>query len=262
MKKIFGFMSLLTGILTLSCTPLEDRDTLEAKSLTADQLEIAAEPVVVNGVRTNEIIVENHSPILSEWTLSTEKSTAAYHTFLSTKTGENTIHFRGFLSMGKYVEKDLTVQVDTISNIPSDIVNRLCIGTEGAPDHFGSSFDESLIGFSTQKNVVRVWNGNPVLSDWTCGNATLDKNVGEMKMPGAGEYPISVTITFADGTTKTIDLGTVTVKDYDLPQIVLDLVGEHGEKTWMFACLMVCAPLSFAYSAYGWLWKLVAPATS
>lgn len=235
MKKIITFASVLAGILTIACTPLEDRATLETKDLTADELQITATPLVVDGKNTNEIIVENHSPILSEWTLGSEKSTAASHTFLARKTGENTIHFRGLLGMQKYVEKDLTVQVDVISTIPDDIASRLCLGFEGAPDHFGTTFDESLIEISTEKNVVKVRNGNPVLTDWTCGNATLDKNVGEMKMPGAGEYSISVTVTLADGTTKTIDLGTVIVKDYDLPQIVLNLVGEHGEKTWVFA---------------------------
>jgi len=235
MKKIFSFVSVLAGVFTMACTPLEDRATLEVKNLTADQLEVSAHAVVVNGKNSNEIVVENHSPILSEWMLGTDKSTAASHTFLARKTGENTIHFRGLLGMGKYVEKDLTVQVDEISKIPADIASRLCIGTEGAPDHFGSTFDESLVGFSAQKNIVSVWNGNPVLSDWTCGSATLDKNVGEMKMPGAGEYPVSLTVTMADGSTKTLDLGTVVVKDYDLPQIVLNLVGEHGEKTWVFA---------------------------
>lgn len=33
----------------------------------------------------------------------------------------------------------------------------------------------------------------------------------------------------------TEELGTVIVKDFNLPQIVLDLIGEDGEKTWTWA---------------------------
>lgn len=235
MKKIYSYILLLSGILAFSCSPLEDRKSMETKDIAADELQISATPVIVDGSNTNVITVENHSPVLSEWTLGDETSTSASHTFLARKTGDNIIHFRGLLGLQKYVEKDLIVHIDVISDIPDDIASRLCIGMEGAPDHFGSSLDRSLIEISTEKNVVKVRNGNPVLSDWTCGNATLNTNIGEMKMPGAGEYPISLTVTLADGSSETIDLGTVTVKDYDLPQIVLNLVGEHGEKTWYFA---------------------------
>ena len=224
-----------------ACNPIEDSYDYDASEITADQLQVTAKAKVVNGVNSNEIVVENHSPIPSEWTIQQigtidKASSKSCDVLYATKIGTNEVKFRGFNALkGTYVEKTLQVQVDAITEMPDYLAERLCIGTEGAPNHFGSTFDESLIEISTEKNIVKVRNGNPVLTDWTCGSATLDKNVGEMKMPGAGEYPISITITLADGTTKTIDLGTVTVKDYDLPQIVLNLVGEHGEKTWVFA---------------------------
>ncbi len=229
--------AIAAGLLTMAfaCTPIEDRLMLEEISLTANELEITATTNTVDGVNGNAITVENHSKVLSEWTLGEQTSSKAYDVLLARTTGSQTIHFRGKLSGGKYVEKDLTVQVDVISDIPDDIAARLCIGEDGAPDHFGSTFDETLITVSTQGSVVTVCNPNPVLSDWTCGTRTLDKNVGTMKMPRAGEYPLSITVTLADGTQKTVDLGTVTIKDYDLPEVVLNLVGEHGTKTWKFA---------------------------
>jgi hypothetical protein len=235
MKKILTLGIVLPLLVNLACTPLESRMEMHTASLTANELEISTIVKTVDGKNGNEIVVENHSPILSQWTMGGVTSTRAYDILKATRTGAQTIHFKGALGGGKYVEKDLTVQVDTISTIPAAIAKRLCIGTEGAPDHFGSTFDASLIGFSNEKNIVTVWNTNPVLTDWTCGTATLNTNTGIMKMPGAGEYPISATITKADGSMETIDLGTVVVKDYDLPQIVLNLVGEHGEKTWVFA---------------------------
>ncbi len=238
MKRTLHFLEIAAvaaSALAAACNPIEIRYDLVEGDLTASELEVSAVVNTIGGQNGNVIVVENHSKVLSEWTLEERSSSRAYDTFYAAHTGENTIHFRGMLAGGKFVEKDLSVQVDTISTVPDDIAARLCIGAEGAPDHFGTTFDERLIGFSNEKNLISVWNGNPVLTDWTCGNAKLDKNVGTMKVPGAGEYPISAIITKADGTQETIDLGTVVVKDYDLPQIVLNLVGEHGEKTWVFA---------------------------
>lgn len=235
MKRTLYIAAMAVTGLLLSCNPIEHRLDLEEKSLSPSELEISAVVNDAQGKHGNVIVVENHSQVLSEWTLEGKTSTKAFDRILATHTGENTIHFRGMLPGGKFVEKDLSVQVDTISTIPDEIASRLCLGSDGAPAYFGCSFAESLIGFSNEKNVITVWNTNPVLTDWTCGNATLDKNVGTMKVPGAGEYPISVVITLADGTSRNIELGTVIVKDFDLPQIVLNLVGEHGEKTWVFA---------------------------
>lgn len=233
-KAIYHLAIAALAILCMACNPIEDRYVLEDSNLTASELEITAVVNDINGKKGNEIVVENHSPVLSEWGLDGAVSTRAHDTIYASTIGQKTIHFRGRLAGGKYVEKDLNVQVDTISTIPSEIAARLCIGSEGAPSYFGTTFDPALMGFSNDKNIITVWNTNPVLTDWTCGNATLDKNAGIMKVPGAGEYPIAATITLADGSTHVIDLGTVVVKDYDLPQIVLNLVGEHGEKTWEF----------------------------
>ena len=56
-----------------------------------------------------------------------------------------------------------------------------------------------------------------------------------MRLTGAGEFPLSATFTLANGEQVTEELGTVIVKDFNLPQIVLDLIGEDGEKTWTWA---------------------------
>jgi len=80
-----------------------------------------------------------------------------------------------------------------------------------------------------------VKNGNPVLTVWSCGGVTSDKNVAQMRLTGAGEFPLSATFTLANGEQVTEELGTVIVKDFNLPQIVLDLIGEDGEKTWTWA---------------------------
>lgn len=148
--------------LAAACNPIEIRYDLADDNLTASDLEISAVVNTIGGQNGNVIVVENHSKVLSEWTLEDHSSSRAYDTFYAAHTGENTIHFRGLLAGGKFVEKDLSVQVDTISTVPEDIASRLCIGAEGAPDHFGTTFDKGLIGFSNEKNLISVWNGNPV----------------------------------------------------------------------------------------------------
>ena len=112
---------------------------------------------------------------------------------------------------------------------------RLCIGQEGAPAYFGTTYDPSLIEFGTDGNLVHVRNANPVLTDWSCGDVTSNLNVATLKMRGTGEFPLTATFTLANGSQLTETIGTVVVKEYDVPQIVLDLVGEHGEKTWTWA---------------------------
>lgn len=240
MKSLKYFaLAMLTAL--AACDPIEDRSELESANLTADQLEITATPIVVNGKNSNEIIVENHSPLPSEWTItmgdgSNQVATSAYAKMYVLRIGQNEVKFRGLnVAKGTYVEKTLSFNVDAISYLPDDIAARLCIGQEGAPSGFSTTFDPSLITWSVEGNVLRVCNPNPVLSDWTCGNRTLDTNVGEIKLPSSGSYPFSITVTLADGTQQTVDLGTVVVKDFDLPQVVLNLIGEHGKKTWNLA---------------------------
>ncbi|MCD7916716.1 MAG: hypothetical protein LUG96_16590, partial [Tannerellaceae bacterium] len=75
MKKIIYLM--MFAIAFMACEPIENRESAGG-AITADQLDISATPVVVDGKNSNKIIVENHSPVLSQWDYGVGISTKAY----------------------------------------------------------------------------------------------------------------------------------------------------------------------------------------
>ena len=233
MKKYIYAIAAM-GIL-VACDPITDEFSMDDSVFPADQLEATVAPQQVDGKNGNVIVMENNSPVLSKWIVGETAIQKAYAEATVPYIGQHTVTFRGINSgAGVYTEKSFTVQVDTISSVPSDIADRLCIGQPGAPAYFGVSYDTSLITVSVEENRVTVCNPNPVMTNWTCGNATADKNIATMKINGSGEFPLTAVFTLANAQTVEVDLGTVTIKEFDLPQIVLDLVGEHGEKTWLW----------------------------
>ena len=154
--KFIQYMTLGALALLGACSPIEDDDTHGLADIAADQLKITATPVLVNGVNSNRIVVDNRSAVLSEWTLEHLASSAdivasAHDTLVASKIGTNDIKFRGFNpSTGNYVERTLQVQVDAITEVPVDLVSRLCIGQEGGATGFGTELDFDKI-------EVRTW---------------------------------------------------------------------------------------------------------
>lgn len=106
--------SILMGFLFLvACDPVENRDDMTG-SITADQLNITVTPVEVNGLRTNKLILENRSPILSFWNYGTGTSAKAYDEVLVTSTGDVVVTFTGRNGDGSTITKDITTNVETI----------------------------------------------------------------------------------------------------------------------------------------------------
>ena len=234
MKNFYKYISIIAVMgAFVSCDPITDTYTIDDSTISADGLQLSVAPKFVDGKNGNIIVVENNSPILSEWSVGESVARKAYAELSVSFIGQHTVNFRGLNSNGQtFTETSFTVKVDTISTIPTDIANRLCIGLEGAPTYFGTTIDMEKIEFSNEEDLVTVKNGNPVLTVWSCGGVTSDKNVAQMRLTCAGEFPLSATFTLANGEQVTKELGTVIVRNFNLPQIVLDLVGEDGEKTW------------------------------
>lgn len=234
MKNLYKYISAIAVMGTFTaCTPLTESFTMDDAVIPANDLQLSVATQQVNGKNGNIIIVENHSPILSEWIVGQTVEHKAYAEMQVSFTGRHIVNFHGFTAGSDiYSEKVFTVQVDTISTISSDISTRLCMGQKDAPTYFGTSIDLGNIEFSLDKNILTVKNSNPVLTDWECGGVTSDKNLAVMKMNRIGEFTLSATFTLANGQQRTEELGTVEVKQLELPQIALDLMGENGEKTW------------------------------
>lgn len=234
MKNFYKYIRaiIVMGIFS-ACTPLTESFTIDDTVISANDLQLSVTTQQVNGRNGNIIIAENHSPILSEWRVGQTVEHKTYAEIQVSFIGQHIVNFRGFTAGSDiYSEKAFTIQVDTISTIPSDISTRLCIGQKEAPTYFGTSIDLNRIEFSLDENILTVKNSNPVLTNWECGGVTSDKNLAVMKMNRTGKFTLFATFTLANGQQRTEELGTVEVKQLELPQIVLDLLGENGEKTW------------------------------
>ena len=244
--KFIQYMTLGALALLGACSPIEDDDTHGLADIAADQLKITATPVLVNGVNSNRIVVDNRSAVLSEWTLEHLASSAdivasAHDTLVASKIGTNDIKFRGFNpSTGNYVERTLQVQVDAITEVPVDLVSRLCIGQEGGATGFGTELDLEKIEVIVEKdaneltgNRVTLRNPNPVLTEWNFAGETSDKNVATLYVFNLGEMPLSATFTKADGTVVEHTFEPIEVQTYTYkPDFLVNLTGESGERTW------------------------------
>lgn len=98
----------------ISCEPIEKRLEL-GSAITADQLDITAVPLMVNGKRSNKVILDNKSPVLSLWNYGSGRSTRKSDTVLMVATGERTIRFVGLNPDGTKIQKNLTVRVDELT---------------------------------------------------------------------------------------------------------------------------------------------------
>lgn len=244
--KLIKYMTLGALALLGACSPIEDDDTHDLADIAADQLEITATPVVENGVNSNKIVVENRSAVLSEWTLeqlasAAKVSTSAHDTLIASRLGANEVKFRGFNpSTGNYVETTLQVQVDAITQVPTDLATRLCVGQEGGATGFGTELDFDKIEVIVEKdasglngNRVTLRNPNPVLTEWNFAGETSDKNVATLYVFNLGEMPLSATFTKADGTVVEHTFDPIEVQTYTYkPDFLVNLTGESGERTW------------------------------
>ncbi len=265
MKKIFFALSMLTLLYT-SCDPSSDSgSTGFMENVTAESVDAKATAVVVNGKNSNRIVIENHSPITSQWSADqlaegVVTSSKAYDTIYVTKLGANTVSMH-CKNLAVDFKKDFTVNVDEITYLSSELQNRLCVnGSEGnyksiiadfkgQAIQFSTSFDKSKV-LVTQEvkdgkkgNVFEVRNGNGVLSDWAItkdgasepmGTATL--NGDKLMVVEPGNYTLTLTYTLADGQKQTVEVGKYQVDELTtVPKLLNYLSGGDdgdGTTTW------------------------------
>ncbi|WP_165021044.1 hypothetical protein [Dysgonomonas sp. ZJ279] len=114
MKKIILYFMLLALTSLTACDPVESRETLDG-AITAEQLNISATPIVVNGKNSNKVILKNNSPVLSWWNYGTGTTQMQTDTVLLVLKGENSITFTGQNGDGSQISKTITVNVEELS---------------------------------------------------------------------------------------------------------------------------------------------------
>lgn len=114
MNKTIIYISMLLMVLFAACEPVENRLEM-GKPITAEQLNISATPVVVDGKKSNKVVMENHSPVMSSWNYGVGVSQKMTDTVLLVITGDNDIIFTGLNPDGTTITKTLTVNVEELT---------------------------------------------------------------------------------------------------------------------------------------------------
>ena len=216
----------------------------------------------MNGKNSNRIIIENHSPITSQWSVDQlaegkVTSSKAYDTIYVTKLGANTITMH-CKNVAVDFTKDFTVNVDEITYLSAELQKRLCVtGSEGnytstvgefdgQPVQFGTAFDAGKVKViqevkeGKKGNVFTVENGNGVLSDWAITKEGADEAAGTASLNGdqlmvveEGKFNITLTYTKADGTQETYNAGSFAVEALTTKPELLEYLagGEDGDGT-------------------------------
>jgi len=215
MKKLILSYLIIAVTLLVACEPIEVRDSVSG-NVTAEALALKVLPVVVDGKNSNEIIVENNSPILSRWISDRNQIQSSYCTVICDTVGTRNIKFVGRNGDGTTVEKIIPVKVDTLTNLTASTIDRLGIkmkadGTvdkTSLPYYWGyknytytvSVIQEKTIDGLMKGNKVTVVTNAPYLCDWTFGDAKGNKNSCELFVTSTGTFTLSLNFTKSDGT--------------------------------------------------------------
>lgn len=120
MNKTLIYSMFAASMMMVACDPAEDRDVLSG-AITADDLQITATPQVVDGKNSNYIDLNSDGVgSLTSWDYGNGVATSTKTTVQLLLKGTNEIVFTGLNHDGTYITKTLTVQVDTLINVPEE----------------------------------------------------------------------------------------------------------------------------------------------
>lgn len=209
-KLLYSVVGL--ALFITACEPAEDRDVLSG-AVTADQINISATPQVVDGKNSNYIELNSDgNPVLSSWDYGSGVTTGTKTVVQVVLKGENQIKFTGRNHDGSLIEKTLTVQVDTLINVPAEW------------GYFCGSGEKTWVWDDTQADEA-VWGnggykGNTSPGWWRVALNDIDE---QAKGEGRGAqmtFAISgskLTITKSDGSSQsgsfTFDMNAKTMDD-------------------------------------------------
>lgn len=273
MKKAFLYISMLLIVLFTACEPVENRLPM-GNAITADQLDISVTPIMIDGKKSNKVVMENHSPVLSSWNYGVGVSQKMVDTVLLVITGDNDIIFTGLNPDGTTINKTLTVNVEELSFPVPEEWGFLCgdgekewVWAEEAP--FGNGgylanykpewwvldqdgIEEQAEGEGPNSSIIFAINGASLTknrNDGTSETGTFSFNMNKKKTTSGGEL-------WAKGEMKTVgttvlcgvspDEGKIPVDTYD----ILVLTGDRlvlayapaGTDEWGAAYFWVFVP--------------------
>lgn len=164
------FFIILVILALAACDPIEERDSIGG-AITADELIVSATPIIVDGKNGNMVILENKSPVSSNWLCGSTTSTSAYDTVMVVATGTIGVRFTGLNPDGTTIIKEFTISIDTLSTLP---------------DEFKLLFGDPTQGITSKKYVWDetaggVWGNGGYLGSrkpewWVNDKASMDSN--------------------------------------------------------------------------------------
>jgi len=120
MKKILLYSTFAVSMMMVACDPAENRDVLSG-AITAADLKITAVPQIINGKNSNKIDLNSDGVrALSSWNYGNGTTISTKTTVELVLKGANEIVFTGLNHDGTTITKTLTVQVDTLINVPAE----------------------------------------------------------------------------------------------------------------------------------------------
>ncbi len=212
MKKSIIFSLFILAVAFMACDPIIKTDEI-GSAITADQLDVKATPIVVNGKNGNMVILENHSPVLSSWNCGGAISTKAYDTVMVVSTGNVSVSFTGLNPDGSKITKTFNIQIDALTTLPAEY--KLLFGDPAA-----SVTSKKYVWDET---AGAVWGNGGYLGNtspgwWTNDKASMDGNDPDYGSNGYMVFSLSgLTLkkSNADGTktetgTASLDLAAIT----------------------------------------------------
>jgi len=112
--KNWAYWAIALLVVFSACEPIEDRMEMGG-AITAEQLDITATLIQVDGKNSNKVALDNRSPVLSSWNYGTGVTQRKTDTVLLVIAGENKIEFTGLNANGTKITKTLTVNVDELT---------------------------------------------------------------------------------------------------------------------------------------------------
>lgn len=197
MSKCILYISLLCMVFMAACEPIENRLSM-GDPITAEQLDLSVSPVMVNGKRSNKIVMENHSPVMSNWNYGVGVSQKMTDTVLLVITGDNDIIFTGLNPDGSTITKTLTVNIEELSFPVPEEWGYLC----------GSGEKEWVWAAS------RCWGNGGYLASFEPSWWVLDQNGVEEQAPGEGPNSSMVFSISGASLTKKRNDGTTAVGSF------------------------------------------------